>query len=72
MSALVHLLACLARYWLDPAYRDECDLEDALADEGEDGQAVARVLARMRGGARRPRRAAVTRHSSLPTEGRAR
>ena len=66
MSALVHLLACLARYWLDPAFRDECDLEDALADEGEDGPAVARILARMR--ARNS--SLVTRHPSLVTPDR--
>ena len=47
MTNLLHLIGQFARYWLDPDFRDECDLEDALADEGEDGPTVARILRRM-------------------------
>ena len=45
---LLHLIGQFARYWLDPNFRDECDLEEALECEGEDGPTVARILERMR------------------------
>lgn len=80
MTTLFFLIGQFARYWFDPNFRDECDLEEALECEGEDGPTVARILERMRRRsalsrlARRMERrnsSLVTRHSSLPTEGRA-
>jgi hypothetical protein len=43
--ALALLAGLFARYWLDPHFRREVDLECALEAEGEDGPTVARILA---------------------------
>jgi hypothetical protein len=63
MTTLFILIGQFARYWLDPDFRDECDLEESLEREGEDGPTVARILERMR------RRAALSRlaRRSRPT-----
>ena len=45
MRALLSVMGFFARYWLDPRFRREVDLECALEAEGEDGPTVRRLLA---------------------------